>query len=411
MTFALRGYGPRIFISYSFRDAGIAQTIDQELTKRGFQVRREDEMSLADQKLVEAIPRRIAEAEVLVQILTATSNASAWVAREFAYATARRDQAHDLVILPIVFTKASLPQAVSDWWFLDLENAELTSDVFDHIERIALRSVHLLPLNPDDPMALRAAEARDFLERIRDGEKRVIVDSEGCLLRWCQETLDYCATVDGSYRDQLLQQEERRMVRLRRRCRVIDEVTRRLGLEIMREMDRYTGPDDRTAAGLVPLQRFARIVVGSEVAHAEEMAPPLPHPLRTEHGALAEAARAANSAWHSPWYRNPGFYAWVFGEGDAEGDMVKMQMDAPGFRSVGVVLPKRVFGRMQHVYATSAVTFAPAGELLSGTYINYVLPQIAVDAAYNLTDPATARHDLESRYAWRLDQYQVMGIA
>src|SRR5690242_13857243 len=92
MTFRLRGYGPGVFVSYSFQDADLAKRIDETLSARGFQVRREDETSLIDQRLTEAIPRRIAEAEVLIQVLTATSNASAWVAREFAYAVDRRDK-------------------------------------------------------------------------------------------------------------------------------------------------------------------------------------------------------------------------------------------------------------------------------------------------------------------------------
>ena len=55
--------------------------------------------------------------------------------------------------------------------------------------------------------------------------------------------------------------------------------------------------------------------------------------------------------------------------------------------------------------------FDPRHELLSGTFINYVLPQIAIHAAYNLTDVAAVRMDLEQKYAWRLDQYAKMGLA
>src|SRR5947207_1945503 len=101
--FALRRYGPRVFISYSFRDADLAEQIERVLSEFGFQVRREDEHSLAGQRLSLAIPERIAEAEVLIQLLTVTSNTSEWVAREFAYATERRDKKHNLVVLPIVF--------------------------------------------------------------------------------------------------------------------------------------------------------------------------------------------------------------------------------------------------------------------------------------------------------------------
>ena len=107
---------------------------------------------------------------------------------------------------------------------------------------------------------------------------------------------------------------------------------------------------------------------------------------------------------------NPGLYAWVFGEKDGEDALSDMEMEAPGFRSIRVLMPTRVFGDMADIYTRSAITFAPRSELLSGTFINYVMPQIAIHAAYNLVDPATVRLDLEEKYAWRLDQYTVMGM-
>jgi len=78
---------------------------------------------------------------------------------------------------------------------------------------------------------------------------------------------------------------------------------------------------------------------------------------------------------------------------------------------VSVHVPTRVFGDMADVYTRSSITFNPVQELLSGTFINYVLPQIAINAAYNLIETATVRKDLEQKYAWRLDQYNVMGLS
>jgi hypothetical protein len=66
---------------------------------------------------------------------------------------------------------------------------------------------------------------------------------------------------------------------------------------------------------------------------------------------------------------------------------------------------------MADIYTGGGVAFNPVQELLSGTFINYVLPQIAINAAYNLVDPATVRKDLEDEYAWRLDQYNLMGLS
>ena len=108
---------------------------------------------------------------------------------------------------------------------------------------------------------------------------------------------------------------------------------------------------------------------------------------------------------------NPGLYAWVFGEKGGEDDVVRMDMVAPGFQSISVQIPRRVFGDMDDFYTRGGVTFNPVQELLAGTFINYVLPQVAVHAAYNLVDVAKVRSDLEQKYAWRLKQYNLMGVS
>jgi hypothetical protein len=406
--FALRRYGPRVFISYSFRDADLAEQIERVLSEFGFQVRREDEHSLAGQRLSLAIPERIAEAEVLIQLLTATSNTSEWVAREFAYATERRDKKHNLVVLPIVFEKKALPSAVRDWWFLDLAGTQLTEQALERIKQICLRSVYLLPLADGAPWLFCEAEARALFSGLLEDDRRVIIDSDGCLLHWAQETIDHYSKVDGAYRDQFLDQERKRMVRLTRRLRVQDEVVRWLAMEIMREMLGYSGPDEQLEHALVPLQRYAAIVIGDEVIEAADVAPPAPHPLRTDRIA---AVRDANTNGHSRGFLNPGFYAWAFDEKDRETGMAAMELRAPGFRHVRLLMPRHVFGSMADAYTRHLISFDPRAELLAGIFIKYVLPQVAVDASYNLTDPSTARTDLQTQYAWRLEQYDLMGMA
>jgi hypothetical protein len=409
-TFALRGHGPRVFISYSFQDATLAEQISRLLSDRGFQVHREDETSLANQVLTEAIPRRIAEAEVLIQVLTATSNASEWVARELAYATELRQQHNRIVILPIVFHKASLSDAVKAWWYLDIEASGLTDEAISQIERVCLSSVHLLPLAAADPLSFDETNAISLLRELPVDGKRVIVDSGGRLLRWAQDTLDYCQNMDSPHRDALLTQEQKRMERLIRRYQVHDEVVRKLVKEIMDRVQTYSAPGERLATGLVPLQRYARIVIGEDMMRAAEVAPPGSHPLRVEFQERIEAARNANSRGQSRGYHNRGFYAWVFGEQDGDESMVTMGMDAPGFKTIKVAIPRHVFGTMADVYTRNAIEFDPNGELFAGTFINYILPQIAVTASFNLPEPKRAREDLEMQYAWQLQQYTKMGI-
>lgn len=407
-NFELRNYGPRVFISYSFRDKDLADRISGALAESGFQVHREDEFSLAGQQLSAAIPQRIGDAEVLIQLLTANSNASEWVAREFAYAVARKDQKHNLIILPIVFDKAQLPEQVRDWWFFDLSGMELSDLALAKIKEICLGSVHLLPLDEEAPWRFREDQAAALLSGLAKGARRVIVDSNGLLQRWNQETIDHYSNVAGEYRDQFIRQERRRAERLTRRLKVQDEIVRRLALEIMKIMPGYTNAEGVLENALRPLQTYAAIVVGDAVVEAAAVAPPAPHPLRGEHIAKLSSANTEN---YSAGYCNPGFYRWALQEPGSEEDIVDMGMDAPGFRAIKVLMPRKVFGRMADLYTRSIMPFDPRSELLTGTFLNYVLPQVAVDAAYNVTDPATASTVLETEYAWRLDQYRNMGLS
>ena len=240
MTFALRNFGPRVFISYSFRDTDLAIKLERILSGKGFQIRREDETSLANQRLTDAIPKRIAAAEVILQLLTSASNASEWVAREFEYATELRDKDHAIVLLPVVFEKASLPEAVKRWWYLDASSEGLTDQVIATIERLCLRAVHLLPLDEDDPTKFNEAEAGKFLASLLEDPKRDIVDSGGLLRSWAQDNLDFIAKSDSPYRAQALNQEQRRVGRLERRYSVIDEVVKKLGFEFITRTASYS---------------------------------------------------------------------------------------------------------------------------------------------------------------------------
>jgi hypothetical protein len=221
--------------------------------------------------------------------------------------------------------------------------------------------------------------------------------------------MTFAEGIDSEYRDSFLAQQRGRHDRLINRLKIRDEVTRKLILEVMREMKAYTNEPVKDAK--LAMKHFFQIILGDLTLAAAEVGPPEPHPLRNEYKDRIDAAREATSENHSPGFMNPGLYAWVFAEQGGEDALVRMDMVAPGFRTVSVQIPRRVFGDMADIYTRSAITFNPVQELLSGTFINYVLPQIAINAAYNLVDPATVRKDLEESYAWRLDQYNVMGMS
>ncbi|HEY6910303.1 MAG TPA: toll/interleukin-1 receptor domain-containing protein [Myxococcales bacterium] len=420
--FILRGHGPRTFISYSFRDSALAKTIEDFLSDRGFQVTREDETSLADRQLTEEIPRRIAKAEVLIQLRTANSNTSQWIAREFQYAIDSRKKGQSVTLLPVVFDKATLPDPVKEWWFLDAGEAALTHETLEQIERICLRSVHLLPLAEEDPLSFDEPALVKMLEALPADGKRVIADSGATLLRWVQDALEYVTGLDSDYKDQFLAQERRRFEKLLGWQKSIDEVVRKLAIETLAVMEGYT--DKAIQDARLPMNRFARIVFGHLVLDAERVAPPPPHPLRTRYKARVQEARAANTNSHSEGYLNPGFYAWAFADsGQVLEDwgesfrhlgyktrMARMRLDAPGFQSIPIQIPSAVFGSMEDAYTRMPGSFDPRGELFTGTFLKYVLPQIAVHAAFNVKDGPGVRNELEQRYAWKLDQYRSMGL-
>ena len=405
---ALRGYGPRVFVSYSFKDKELAERIENALSGRGFQIRRENENSLTGQKLTEAIPKRIGEAEVLIQIRTKSSNLSEWIAREFSYAVTLKNKGQQLIILPLVFDKSNIPDDVKEWWFMDLADSGLTEIALEEIERVCLSSVCLLRLSEDDPFSISKTDLENLLQNVQTASKRVVFDSDGRLFQWVNDTLNYAQTMDTHFRAHFIAQENRRYERLTRRYKIIDEVIRKLALEVMKCMEGYT--NEPVVRGLKAVHYFCRIILGDDVVTAAEMAPPDHHALRSAYKNLVEAAANSNTRNTSRGYLNSGLYAWVFGVDGGRDAIAEMGLDAPGFRGVPVNIPRDVFGEMADTYTRYRYSFDPKGELLTGTYVDYVLPQIGVHAAYNLTDLSTVQEDLEKMYAWQLDQYTSMGL-
>ena len=358
---ALRGYGPGVFISYSFADAALAQQLESALTARGFQVRREDEVSLFNEKLTEAIPRRMADTEVFIQLLTITANRSTWVARELDWMFEQRTAGTGVMFLPIVFDKSTLPEAVKEWWFMDMPGTSWTEAALDAVARFCLRSVHLLPLAKDDPLRVVDAELEAVLAKLPQDGRRIILDSDGKLVCWAQETIAFARGIESEHRDAFLAQEESRFDRLITRLKTRDEVLRKLVLEVMREMQTYTNEPIKDAKK--PLNYFLRIILSDLVLERAEVAPP-ESSLRTSLKHRIEAAEKAGSPNYSRGFLNPGLYAWAFDIQRDEDSLCEMDLLAPGFETIIVHIPRSVFGDMANLYTRSAYPFDPRGELL-----------------------------------------------
>ena len=292
--------------------------------------------------------------------------------------------------------------------------------------------MHRLRLAPDDPFSVVDSDLEEVLREAPQDGKRIILDSDGKLLDLAHDTIALAESIESEHRDSFLEQEKRRLDRLVRRLKIGDEVVRKLAIEVMREMKTYT---TELKDARKPMHHFLRVVLADLVIAAYEVAPPESPTLRTVlkdriEAALSaetlmalesvlmkmvkdriESARSAETENHSHGYLNPGLCAWAFGEKGGEDSLALMDIVAPNHRYVKLLMPRRVFGDMAEIYTRYATPFDPQRELLSETFINYVLPQIAIHAAYNLVDPATVRRDLEREYAWKLEQYNNMGLS
>jgi TIR domain len=408
MSVPLRQFGPRVFLSYSFADAVVAQKIESHLVHSGFQVHREDERSLAGAKLSVAIPKRIADAEVLIQVLTSTANRSAWVQKEFRFAEELNAKKKVITILPIVFDKTTLFDEVRDWWFLDLCESGLTPGALEQIESVCLQSVHLLPLSTENPFEFDRVQVRSVLQKLTESDdRRIIVDSNGMLLGWALETLQHFQCVEPTPTTaQFLKQEQARSTALASHLKCVDEVTRRLCLAALDTFSDYDEPAERAVK---PVMHFVRALMGDILVQAAQVAPPVPHALRTSYAKLVQEVERSNSPQASEGYRNPGLTSWAFGI-RADDEIVEMGIDAEAHRGVPVNVPRSIFGSMADAYS-QGLSFDPTGELLGSVFADYILPQIAIHAAYNLTDVKAIRSELTDVYAWKLKEYHRMGLA
>jgi hypothetical protein len=145
----LRGLGPQVFVSHSFRDFELAGRVASHLSQAGMRVRIEDETSLLGSQFSATLQSRIGSAEVFLQVLTETSVKSAWVAREFTWAVAARSKGTGpRVILPIVVGDVGVPEPIADWAYLAV-SASPDEQSLDIIRRTAMTSVATVPPSGD----------------------------------------------------------------------------------------------------------------------------------------------------------------------------------------------------------------------------------------------------------------------
>ncbi|MDI6794788.1 MAG: toll/interleukin-1 receptor domain-containing protein [bacterium] len=170
--FPLRGKGPRVYISYSFKDQALATSINHALTARGLQVTQDDAESLVSQHLPTALSARIENSEVLLCLLTEIANRSNWCRQEIDLALRRVKDTRSLKLLPVVFSTENLYAPISEWSYIDATRHSFSAGIplalVDKIHKECLGVVELLPLSKNNPFSFDYERVSGLIEHGRD---------------------------------------------------------------------------------------------------------------------------------------------------------------------------------------------------------------------------------------------------
>ncbi|KDN16980.1 hypothetical protein DV20_38410 [Amycolatopsis rifamycinica] len=185
----------------------------------------EDERSLLGSRLDVALPARIADCEVFIQVVTETSANSAWVAREFEWATSdHAGHTRPPVVLPVAVDGARVPDRVASWVYLSV-NTPIDLASLEVIRAVAMRAVVPLPLDPDAPYQLAERELVEYCGSNLEEQRRVVLDSGGLVPNLVRETARFVAGLTESHGDKVLAaltQQVRSHQRLKRYLSILD---------------------------------------------------------------------------------------------------------------------------------------------------------------------------------------------
>lgn len=198
---ALRGLGPRVFLSYSYQDQELAAKLAEYLTTNGFQVRMEDETSLVGRRLESELARRIGSAECVIQLYTEAASTSHWVRQELAFAEAAKADKEkaevklsyagsDLTIVPVALCRRDAAAVFGDLAFIDAANEGLSPTALEAIKKVCLSSVRIVEIDEENPHEVRIDDIERHLES-SNLKKRVIFDGKGYWLRAIDGLISY----------------------------------------------------------------------------------------------------------------------------------------------------------------------------------------------------------------------------
>lgn len=121
-----------VFISYSHADKDLARVLAAVLQDRGVRIWiDEGELKVGD-SIIERIATAIAEIDFFLVLVSESSRSSNWCRKELALAVSGELGREGVKVLPIRINGASMPDALADVYYLDL-NAENVDDIADKI--------------------------------------------------------------------------------------------------------------------------------------------------------------------------------------------------------------------------------------------------------------------------------------
>lgn len=376
----LRGLGPRVFVSYSFRDSELAEGISSHLRQAGMQVRMEDETSLLGSRLSAALPSRIGGAEVLVQILTAASASSAWVAREFDWAVAAQSKgAGPRVLLPLVVGEVTVPGPVADWVYLRIP-AVPDERALETIRRAAMTSVATLPVDPGQPCQFAAPELAAYCSDTALSDRRLIVDPAAVIPAMIRATVVHGAGAAAQYRQPLVAQQRRAYDRFLRRLAVLDAYLPEFVRRVRPMASGHWAPGEWPARLGGVIQCFARLAIGPTVLYlAEHWRVAVAGELTPQAAAYCEAALAKVQELQAgrPGQAGAGHTFWAVGGTAGQRWLDLGFAGKEGKEGAYLFLPEDHFDEIGILSLTRAGD-RPDSEVTVTDWLTIGLPQVAV---------------------------------
>jgi ABC-type multidrug transport system fused ATPase/permease subunit len=122
-----------IFLSYNSKDKGLAEKIEHDLRRDGFQVLSLHTAINVGERISEKIDESISKADYVILLISDATEGSSWIQKELAYA-----QKNDVPILPLLVQEdARIPASISDLRYVPLSDSY--ENAYDQLKQAITR--------------------------------------------------------------------------------------------------------------------------------------------------------------------------------------------------------------------------------------------------------------------------------